>query len=85
MTIVVVKAVRPTSLEGLPEPVRAFAATHPDFPRAATTRQDFGDIEFEAYRALGEFSTRKGLELHLRLADAAVTSNGDSGSLARRR
>jgi hypothetical protein len=70
MTIVVVKAVRPTSLEGLPEPVRAFAATHPDFPRAATTRQDFGDIEFEAYRALGEFSTRKGLELHLRLAEA---------------
>jgi hypothetical protein len=65
LTVVVVKAVRPPDVEAsqLPDSVKAFAQTHQDFPRAATTRQDFGDLEFEAYRALGEWCTAQALEL----------------------
>jgi hypothetical protein len=54
----VVKAVRPQSLDALPETARAIALVHPDSPRASTTRQDFGDIEFDADRALGKYFTR---------------------------
>lgn len=61
LTLLVVKAVRPDSLDRLPEPVRSFALVHQDFPRASTTRQDFGDLEFEAYRALGEWYTAAAL------------------------
>jgi hypothetical protein len=57
--VMVVKAVRPLpAAPEIPESVRAFAARTPEFPRASTTRQDFGDVEFEAYRALGEYYTR---------------------------
>lgn len=59
--VTVVKAVLNPSLTDLPEPVAAFVRTHPDFPRASTTRQDFGDVEFEAYRALGEAYTAEAL------------------------
>jgi hypothetical protein len=40
--------------ELLPPHVQSFLRGHPDFPRASTARQKFGDLEFEAYRALGE-------------------------------
>jgi uncharacterized membrane protein (DUF485 family) len=67
--VLVVKAVRVEPLEKkdgvdagrdwwaeLPPDVQSFQARHADFPRASTSRQKFGDLEFEAYRALG-FST----------------------------
>ena len=58
LEVMVVKAVRPAlDAPGLPESVRSFAARTPEFPRSSTARQDFGDIEFEAYRALGEHYT----------------------------
>ena len=58
LELMVVKAVRPAAdAPGLPESVRSFAARTLDFPRSSTARQDFGDIEFEAYRALGEYYT----------------------------
>ncbi|CAN7245304.1 hypothetical protein LJR027_000911 [Terrabacter sp. LjRoot27] len=65
LRVLVVKAVRPTDLSAveLPEAVRSFAMSHSDFPRAATTRQDFGDLEFEAYRQLGWWCARQGLGL----------------------
>jgi hypothetical protein len=65
LTVVVVKAVRPSDVAAsdLPDSVKTFALTHQDFPRAATNRQDFGDLEFEAYRALGEWCTSQALEL----------------------
>ena len=62
--MIVVKAVLPArawSTADLPDSVVAFAATHVDFPRSATTRQDFGDLEFEAYRMLGEWATAQAL------------------------
>ncbi len=64
LEVLVVKAVRPADVPTsvLPDSVRAFALTHPDFPRAATTRQDFGDLEFEAYRMLGQVYTERALE-----------------------
>ena len=63
LRVIVVKAVRPLDLAtaDLPDSVVAFAATHVDFPRSATTRQDFGDLEFEAYRMLGEWATAQAL------------------------
>jgi hypothetical protein len=63
LDVLVVKAILPTELDELPETVRSFALTHDDFPRSATTRQDFGDLEFEAYRAFGEYATRQALEI----------------------
>ncbi len=57
--VLVVKAVRPVDLDHaqLPDAVRAFAMATADFPRASTSRQDFSDLEFEAYRQLGEWCT----------------------------
>jgi hypothetical protein len=65
LTVVVVKAVRPTDIatSELPDSVKSFALAHEDFPRASTSRQDFGDLEFEAYRTLGEWCTGKALPL----------------------
>ena len=45
----------------LPPNVQSFLRGHPDFPRASTARQRFGDLEFEAYRGLGYASTRTAL------------------------
>lgn len=71
--VLVVKVVKPDPGAGrLPESVRSFAARTPKFPRASITRQDFGDVEFEAYRALGE--------RHMGLAG----SNGNSTAARRR-
>jgi hypothetical protein len=39
--------------EMMPPNVQSFLLGHQDFPRASTARQRFGDLEFEAYRALG--------------------------------
>jgi hypothetical protein len=41
----------------LPPDVQTFQAQHADFPRAATPRQNFGDLEFEAYRAYAHAAT----------------------------
>jgi hypothetical protein len=41
----------------LPPNVQSFLRGHPDFPRASTARQRFGDLEFEAYRAFGHVAT----------------------------
>lgn len=37
----------------LPEAVKSTQLLRPEFPRASTVRQRFGDLEFEAYRAYG--------------------------------
>jgi hypothetical protein len=62
LAVTVVKAVRVDPADDVWEPrlplnVRSFQRGHPDFPRASTGRQEFGDIEFEAYRELGYFCT----------------------------
>ncbi len=62
LEVLVVKAVRPAMSSEVPESVRAFAAPQAEFPRASTSPQDFGDIEFEAYRTLGEHSTLAALD-----------------------
>lgn len=41
--------------------VQSFQLVHKDFPRAPTTRQKFGDLEFEAYRGLGFAATAEAL------------------------
>ncbi len=45
----------------LPANVQSFQLVNADFPRSSTTRQRFGDLEFEAYRGLGYASTRAAL------------------------
>lgn len=64
LRVLVVKAVRPLDLEhaDMPDSVRAFALSTPDFPRASTSRQDFSDLEFEAYRALGEWCAGRSID-----------------------
>jgi hypothetical protein len=70
LDVLVVKAIRvEASGEGgvdwnsrLPPNVSSFQMVTKDFPRAATTRQKFGDLEFEAYRGLGYSATRLALE-----------------------
>jgi hypothetical protein len=47
----------------LPPDVQSFQARHPDFPRASTGRQKFGDLEFEAYRALGFASVTEAIHI----------------------
>ena len=63
--VLVVKAVRPVDLDHarLPDSVRAFAMATADFPRASTGRQDFSDLEFEAYRELGEWCTLQAIRV----------------------
>jgi hypothetical protein len=46
----------------LPPNVASFQLVTKDFPRASTTRQKFGDLEFEAYRGLGYSALRVSLE-----------------------
>lgn len=46
----------------LPEPVKSIQFLRPDFPRASTARQRFGDLEFEAYRAFGFAAVREALD-----------------------
>lgn len=48
--------------DALPSDIQAFQKMHKDFPRASTTRQKFGDLEFEAYRQLGYVATTIALE-----------------------
>ena len=73
LEVLVVKAVRvdeppadkvpdPDWWSALPSDVQAFQTVHSDFPRASTVRQEFGDLEFEAYRQLGYVSTAIALE-----------------------
>jgi hypothetical protein len=46
----------------LPLAVRAYAATHPEFPHESTADQFFDDAQFEAYRSLGEALTTRMIE-----------------------
>lgn len=73
LEVLVVKAVRvdeppedkpekPDWWQALPSDVQAFQTVHSDFPRASTTRQRFGDLEFEAYRQLGYVATTIALD-----------------------
>lgn len=82
LRVLVVKAVRPGDLASvvLPEAVRSFAMRHADFPRAATTRQDFGDLEFEAYRQLGWWCATEGLRLLDRVGPIASARDGSAES-----
>jgi hypothetical protein len=50
----------------MPVDVRSFATRDASFPRASTGRQDFGDLEFESYRRLGQY-----------LVDRALAQNAD--------
>ncbi len=45
----------------MPIDARSFATRDPSFPRASTGRQDFGDLEFESYRRLGQFLVHRAL------------------------
>jgi hypothetical protein len=45
----------------MPIDARSFATRDPAFPRASTGRQDFGDLEFESYRRLGQFLVHRAL------------------------
>jgi hypothetical protein len=47
--------IKPTYQGIEPASVRSYAATNPAFPHEPTTDQLFGESQFEAYRALGEF------------------------------
>ncbi|WP_372729829.1 hypothetical protein [Nocardioides sp.] len=72
LDVVVVKAVRtePPDADSndrdwsaeLPPNVRSFQLVTKDFPRSSTARQKFGDLEFEAYRALGYAATVSSVE-----------------------
>jgi hypothetical protein len=73
LDVLVVKAIRvdPADSEDpgaadwnahLPPNVASFQLVTKDFPRASTTRQKFGDLEFEAYRGLGYSCVRLSLE-----------------------
>lgn len=35
--------------------VRSYADVHPDFPHQSTANQWFNEVQFESYRALGEY------------------------------
>ena len=74
--VLVVKAVRVEPLDKtddgeshfdwwavLPPDVQSFQARHADFPRASTGRQKFGDLEFEAYRALAFAAVTQALRI----------------------
>jgi hypothetical protein len=47
---------------GVPVDVWAYHRRHPSFPHETTNNQWFGENQFESYRMLGEFCTRKALE-----------------------
>jgi len=46
----------------LPDDVRAYAAKHKTFPHESTADQWFDELQFESYRALGEFIGRSAAE-----------------------
>lgn len=76
LDVLVVKAVRVDPDDEawwprLPPNVQSFLLGHPDFPRSSTGRQKFGDLEFEAYRALGHVAT------HSAIATARWDSEGE--------
>ncbi|MFL6100074.1 MAG: hypothetical protein ACJ71T_08995 [Actinomycetales bacterium] len=50
----------------MPIDIRSFATRDATFPRTSTGRQDFGDLEFESYRRLGQY-----------LVDRALLANAD--------
>lgn len=39
--------------------VEAYAAAHPDFPRTSTVDQLYGELDFEAYRSLGQWGVER--------------------------
>lgn len=64
MDVLVVRAAMPQGedvLASVPVDVTSFTTRSTDFPRASTGRQDFGDLEFEAYRQLGQFLTTRAM------------------------
>ena len=47
--------VKPSYQGGEPASVRSYASSNPAFPHEPTSDQLFGESQFEAYRALGEY------------------------------
>jgi hypothetical protein len=45
----------------VPVDVQSFSTKDKTFPRTSTGRQDFGDLEFESYRRLGQFLVERAL------------------------
>ncbi|MBB4374115.1 hypothetical protein GGD63_006944 [Bradyrhizobium sp. cir1] len=56
-----------------PASVRSYGQMHPEFPHESTANQFFGESQFEAYRALGEYSVQN-------LAPAGSFNEGDIAS-----
>ena len=46
-------------LEGLPWDVEAYAFDNKDFPHTSTSKQLYGEFDFEAYRELGSNAVRE--------------------------
>jgi hypothetical protein len=57
----VVPRILPPIDERMPIDVRSFATRDASFPRTSTGRQDFGDLEFESYRRLGQYLVDRAL------------------------
>ncbi len=51
--------IKPCYLDDLPADVRAYGATHPNFPHESTLDQWFAESQFESYRHLGEHQMGK--------------------------
>ena len=47
--------IKPSYLPAIPADIRAYGASHPDFPHESTAEQWFTESQFESYRALGAF------------------------------
>jgi hypothetical protein len=47
--------IKPSYLPAIPAEIRAYGASHPDFPHESTAEQWFTESQFESYRALGSF------------------------------
>jgi hypothetical protein len=65
----------------MPIDSRSFATRDPNFPRASTGRQDFGDLEFESYRRLGQFLVHRALTQNPDFLTPAPGESGDAATL----
>ena len=65
--------------ETAPWDVRAFALTHPTFPTDSTLKQLYDGREFEAYRALGDFSAAQMLQARRQIIPTCPTAAGSAG------
>ncbi len=66
--------IKPGYHGGEPPSVRSYGELHRDFPHESTRDQFFGEIQFEAYRALGEHSIEKLIGNKSFQADSSIAS-----------